>query len=102
MLVGPEDETKQVRKLTEQSNINTGFFFNPCTGERRCDGTGTDVAIESAATTLLRGDLQGIVKAKELSQAVMRNIKQNLFFAFVYNVLGIPIAAGKQPSECRT
>jgi Cu+-exporting ATPase len=57
-------------------------------------GTGTDVAIESAAITLLKGDLQGIVKAKELSHAVMRNIKQNLFFAFIYNVLGIPLAAG--------
>ena len=57
-------------------------------------GTGTDVAIESAKITLVKGDLQGIVKAKNLSHAVMRNIKQNLFFAFFYNVLGIPIAAG--------
>ena len=57
-------------------------------------GTGTDVAIESASITLVKGDLQGIVKAKKLSHAVMRNIRQNLFFAFVYNVLGVPIAAG--------
>ena len=57
-------------------------------------GTGTDVAIESAKITLVKGDLQGIVKAKSLSNAVMRNIKQNLFFAFFYNALGIPIAAG--------
>ena len=57
-------------------------------------GTGTDVAIESAKITLVKGDLQGIVKAKNLSHLVMRNIKQNLFFAFFYNVLGIPIAAG--------
>ena len=57
-------------------------------------GTGTDVAIESAKITLLKGDLQGIVKAKMLSHEVMQNIKQNLFFAFAYNVLGIPIAAG--------
>ena len=57
-------------------------------------GTGTDVAIESAKITLLKGDLQGIVKAKALSHKVMRNIKQNLLFAFGYNVLGIPIAAG--------
>ncbi len=57
-------------------------------------GTGTDVAIESAGITLVNGDLQGLVKAKNLSDGVMRNIKQNLFFAFVYNVLGIPIAAG--------
>ncbi len=57
-------------------------------------GTGTDVAIESAGVTLLRGDLRGIVKAVALSRGVMRNIRQNLFFAFVYNGLGIPIAAG--------
>jgi Cu+-exporting ATPase len=57
-------------------------------------GTGTDVAIESAAVTLVNGDLRGIVKAIRLSRATMRNIKQNLFFAFVYNALGVPIAAG--------
>ena len=57
-------------------------------------GTGTDVAIESAGVTLLRGDLQGIVQARRLSQAVMRNIRQNLFFAFVYNAAGVPVAAG--------
>ena len=57
-------------------------------------GTGTDVAIESAAITLVKGDLHGIVKARNLSDAVMRNIKQNLFFAMIYNTLGIPIAAG--------
>lgn len=57
-------------------------------------GTGTDVAIESADITLLKGDLNGIIKAKRLSEATMRNIRQNLFFAFIYNVLGIPIAAG--------
>jgi Cu+-exporting ATPase len=57
-------------------------------------GTGTDVAIESAGVTLLKGDLMGIVKARRLSQATMRNIRQNLFFAFCYNALGVPIAAG--------
>jgi P-type Cu+ transporter len=57
-------------------------------------GTGTDVAIESAGVTLLGGDLTGIVRARRLSQAVMRNIRQNLFFAFVYNALGVPVAAG--------
>jgi Cu+-exporting ATPase len=57
-------------------------------------GTGTDVAIESAGITLLGGDLTGIVRARKLSQAVMGNIRQNLFFAFVYNAGGVPIAAG--------
>ncbi len=57
-------------------------------------GTGTDVAIESAGITLLRGELTGIVRARRLSVATMRNIRQNLFFAFVYNAAGVPIAAG--------
>ncbi len=57
-------------------------------------GGGTDVAIESAGVTLLRGDLVGIVRARALSRATMRNIRQNLFFAFIYNALGVPVAAG--------
>jgi Cu+-exporting ATPase len=57
-------------------------------------GTGTDVAMESAGVTLVKGDLRGIVRARRLSLATMKNIRQNLFFAFVYNVLGVPIAAG--------
>jgi P-type Cu+ transporter len=57
-------------------------------------GTGTDVAMESAGVTLLRGDLMGIVRARTLSKAVMSNIRQNLFFAFIYNAAGVPIAAG--------
>ena len=57
-------------------------------------GTGTDIAMESAGVTLVRGDLRGIVRARRLSRAVMRNIRQNLFFAFAYNSLGVPIAAG--------
>jgi P-type Cu+ transporter len=57
-------------------------------------GTGTDVAMQSAAVTLVKGDLQGIVRARRLSRAVMRNIRENLFFAFVFNGLAIPIAAG--------
>jgi Cu+-exporting ATPase len=57
-------------------------------------GTGTDVAIESAGVTLVKGDLRGIVRARRLSEATMRNIRQNLFFAFIYNVFGVPIAAG--------
>src|SRR5262249_10102685 len=57
-------------------------------------GTGTDVAIESAGITLVRGDLRGIVRARRLSRATMRNIRQNLFLAFVYNAVGVPVAAG--------
>jgi Cu+-exporting ATPase len=57
-------------------------------------GTGADVALESAGITLLKGDLRGIVRARKLSRATLRNIRQNLFFAFVYNVLGVPLAAG--------
>ncbi|HLJ42386.1 MAG TPA: HAD-IC family P-type ATPase, partial [Candidatus Acidoferrales bacterium] len=57
-------------------------------------GTGTDVAIESAGITLVQGDLRAIVRARRLSRATMRNIRQNLFFAFAYNILGVPIAAG--------
>jgi Cu+-exporting ATPase len=57
-------------------------------------GTGTDVAMESAGVTLVKGDLQGIVRARRLSRAAMRNIRQNLAWAFVYNVLGVPVAAG--------
>jgi Cu+-exporting ATPase len=57
-------------------------------------GTGTDVAIESAGITLLKGDLRGITRARTLSRATMRNIRQNLFFAFAYNAVGVPIAAG--------
>jgi Cu+-exporting ATPase len=57
-------------------------------------GTGTDIAIESAGVTLLKGDLGCIVRARRLSKAAMRNIRQNLFFAFVYNAAGVPVAAG--------
>ena len=57
-------------------------------------GTGTDIAIQSAAITLIKGDLRGLLRALKLSHATMRNIRQNLFFAFVYNLIGVPIAAG--------
>jgi Cu+-exporting ATPase len=57
-------------------------------------GTGSDVALESAGVTLVKGDLRGIVRARRLSRATLRNIRQNLFFAFAYNALGVPVAAG--------
>lgn len=57
-------------------------------------GTGTDVAMQTAGVTLIKGDLRGIIRARLLSQVTMKNIKQNLFFAFLYNSLGVPIAAG--------
>jgi Cu+-exporting ATPase len=57
-------------------------------------GTGTDIAMESGSIALLKGDLEGILRARKLSQATMRNIRQNLFFAFLYNSIGVPIAAG--------
>jgi Cu+-exporting ATPase len=57
-------------------------------------GTGTDVAMESAGITLIKGDLMGLVRARHLSKATLRNIRQNLFFAFAYNALGVPLAAG--------
>ena len=57
-------------------------------------GTGTDVAMESAGVTLVKGDLRGLVRARRLSRATMKNIRQNLFFAFVYNAFGVPVAAG--------
>jgi Cu+-exporting ATPase len=57
-------------------------------------GTGTDVAMESAGITLVKGDLRAITRSRRLSEATMKNIRQNLFFAFVYNVLGVPVAAG--------